>query len=153
VISTAIAYQLLRDYSRSQSLSELRREARGLTQLFATQALKSSDEGQAAPAYAGPQLEKATGDRLYYVGVPLFPGQSSGLRSLRNLSRSQLDWRTIQAGKTETFEFTPPGEHRRFLAVAHPIRLAGSTFGALVVAKPTTALTSRWLTLMKFFGV
>src|SRR5262249_18326293 len=104
LISTAIAYQLLKDYSRSQSLTELRREARGPQEVHAPQAIKASEKGHAAPAYAGPQREKATGDRLYYVGVPLFPGQSSGLRTLRHLSRSQLDWRTIQAGKTQTFE-------------------------------------------------
>ena len=85
--------------------------------------------------------------------MPIFPGQPSGLRTLRHLSRSQLDWKSIQEGKVVTFDFTPAGEHRTFLAVAHPLRIEGSTFGALVVAKPKTALRSQWLTLMKFFGV
>ena len=153
LISTAIAFQLLRNYSRDQSVSELRREARGLTRLYASQAIKSSDEGLAAPFYTRPLLEQATGDRLYYVGVPIFPGQPSGLRTLRHLSRSQLDWKSIQEGKSVTFDFTPAGEDRTFLAVAHPLRIEGATFGALVVAKPKTALRSQWLTLMKFFGV
>ena len=153
IVSTAIAFNLLQDYSRDQSLSELRREAVGLTELYAKQGIKSIDEGRSAPAFAGPQLEKATGDRLYYVGVPLFPGQPSGLRSLRPLSRQLLDWRAVQAGEVSSFELTPPGEDRTFLAVAHPLEVDGSVFGALVVAKPKGALHSRWLTLMKFFGV
>jgi signal transduction histidine kinase len=153
LISTAIAFQLLRNYSRDRSLSELRRDARGLAQLYSTQAIKASDEGLTVPLYTRPLLEQATGDRLYYVGVPIFPGQPSGLRTLRHLSRSQLDWKSIQEGRTVTFDFTPASENRRFLAVAYPLQLGGSTFGALVVAKPKTALRSQLLTLMKFFGV
>lgn len=153
VVSTIVAFWLLQGYSRDQSLSELKREAVGLTELYAQQAVRSSDEGRSAPAFAAPQLERATGDRLYYVGVPLFPGQPSGLRSLRPLARSVIDWESIQAGKTVTFDFTPPGEERTFLAVAHPLQLEGSTFGALVVAKPATELRSQWLNLMRFFGI
>ena len=157
VVSTAIAFQLLQNYARDQSLSELKREASGLTQLYAQQAIKTSDEGGSAPALAGQQLEKATGDRLYYVGLPLFPGQQSGLRSLRPLPRKliadKLNWESVQAGQTATFEFTPPGEHRALFAVAQPLEVDGGVFGALVVAKPKTALRSQWLTLMKFFGV
>ena len=153
LVSTAIAFRLLQSYSRDQSVSELKREAVGLTQLYAKQAVKSSDEGTTPPYFAASQLEKATGDRLYYAGVPLFPGQPSGLRSFRHLSRKLLDWRSIQEGKTVTFEFTPPGEHRPFLAIAHPLTVGTSTFGALVVAKPKRELRSQWLTLMKFFGV
>src|SRR5262249_22963924 len=54
-----------------------------------------------------------------------------------------------------TFEFTPPGEHRRFLGVGHPLRLeaSGSVFGALIVAKPSTVLRHASLTLMKFLAV
>jgi signal transduction histidine kinase len=156
VVSTAIAFRLLQNYSHSQSVSDLRRDARGLTELYATTAIKATDEGLSL-IYARPLLEKATGDRLYYVGVPIIPGQQSGLRQLRHLSRtlerSKLDWQSVQAGKTVSFEFTPPGEHRTFLAVAHPLRLQGAIFGALIVAKPKQALRSTWLTLMKFFGV
>src|SRR5207253_10688732 len=55
-------------------------------------------------------------------------------------------------GQVITFEFTPPGEHRRFLAVGHPLKfeVKGPTFGALIVATPKTALRHAWLTLMKF---
>jgi len=150
IVSAAIAFRLLQDYSHDQSLKELRREAAGLTRLYARQAIKSSDEGRTAPAFAAPELESATGDRLYYAGLPLFPGQPSGLR---RLPRGLVDWRAIRAGKTVTFEFTPPDGDRPFLAIAHPLHLEGTTFGALVVAKPKTVLRDTWLTLMKFFAV
>ena len=61
--------------TRSQSVQELRREATGLAALYAESALRSSDEGAAAPEFAAEKLELATGDELYYVGASLFPGQ------------------------------------------------------------------------------
>ena len=54
-----------------------------------------------------------------------------------------------------TFEFTPPGEHKSFLAVGQPLQLAGSkspTFGALIVAKPKTALTHGWISLVELLA-
>jgi two-component system OmpR family sensor kinase len=154
VVSTAIAVQLFQGHIRDQTLDELKREAVGLTQLYAKQALRSSDEGRSAPEFQAEQLEKATGDRLFYVGVPIFPGQSSGLRQL---PQSMLgdNWQELQSGKVVTFEFTPPSEDRTFLAVGHPLRFEGKEpiFGALIVAKPKTALRSAWLTLIKLLAV
>jgi two-component system sensor histidine kinase BaeS len=55
-----------------------------------------------------------------------------------------------------TFDFTPPGEHKNFLAVGQPLKLAGGkspTFGALIVAKPKTELTQGWLSLVELLFV
>ncbi len=58
-----------------------------------------------------------------------------------------------------TFDFTPPGEHKSFLAVGQPLQLAGGgaqkspTFGALIVAKPKTDLTHGWLSLVELLFV
>ena len=148
IVSTAIAVQLFQSHIRSQSVAQLKREARGLTQLYAQQAIRSSDEGRSAPDFAAAELEQATGARLYYVGLPIFPGQDAGLRKLK---QSEVDWSALQDGKVITLEFTPAGEHKIFLAVGQPLRLPGgeSVFGALVVAKPKTDLTQGWLTLIK----
>jgi len=80
IVSTAIAVQLFQQHIRAQSLSDLKREARGLTQLYRQAALKSSDEGRSAPYFAAIELEQATAARLFYGGVPIFRGQPSGLR-------------------------------------------------------------------------
>jgi signal transduction histidine kinase len=150
IVSAAIAFRLLESYSEDRSLTELRREAGGLTTLYAKQAIKSSDEGGIAPAFVGAELEKATGDRIYYAGLPLFPGQTAGLR---RLPAGLIDWRRIRVGDSVTFEFTPPDEDRPYIAVGSPVALEGTTFGTLVVAKPKTVLRDTWLTLMKFFAV
>jgi signal transduction histidine kinase len=149
IVSAAIAVRLFQNYTHSQSLKELKREALGLTHLYEQQAIKASDEGRSAPEFASSALEGATGDRLFYVGVPIFPGQSSGLKQL---PRTIVNWSALQAGRTVTFEFVPPAEHRTFLAVANPLQFKekGPTFGALIVATPKNTLRHAWLTLMKF---
>jgi two-component system OmpR family sensor kinase len=153
LISIAVAGRLFQQHIRSQSLSELKREARGLTELYAKQAIRSSDEGRSAPDFAADELQKATNARLFYVGVPIFPGQASGLRQL---PQSSVDWDALQAGRVITFDFTPPGEHKSFLAVGQPLQLAGSkspTFGALIVAKAKTELTHGWISLVELLLV
>src|SRR4051794_1355151 len=153
IISTAVAVRLFQDHIRTQTLSELRREATGLTRLYVEQAIRTNEEPLShAPSFAAAELERATGDKLFYVGVPIFPGQPSGLRSL---PQSEVDWLTLQSGKEVSFEFTPKGFDRSYLAVAHPLRLeqGAPVFGALVVAKPNTALREGWVTLIKLLGL
>jgi signal transduction histidine kinase len=149
IVSAAIALSLFQSYTHDESLRELKREAVGLTQLYATQARQAVEQG--GGAVSGSELEKATGDRLFYVGLPIFPGKSSGLTQL---PPSEVDWAALRAGEVITFEFKPPGEKRTFLAVGQPLKIeaGGPIFGALVVAKPKTALRHASLTLMKFFA-
>jgi signal transduction histidine kinase len=145
-ITTLIAIGLFQDDARDRTLSELRRQAAGLANLYQEQAIRSVDEAKQAPGFAAPLLEDATGSRIYYAGVEIFPGEKSGLRPL---DRDVLDWTMLEAGEVETFEFKPPGADRTYLAAAHPIEVGGETFGALVVAKPRTELRSDWYL---FFG-
>jgi signal transduction histidine kinase len=151
LVSTGIAIRLFQGYARDQALRTLKREAVGLTQLYSESAVKSSDQGRSAPSFAASELEKATGHRLFYVGVPIFPGQSSGIDELPQRS---VNWEALQAGKVITFEFTPAGEHQGLLAVGYPLQLEGRgpTFGALIVAEPTAALRHGWTGLLKLLA-
>ena len=145
LIATLVAVRLFQGYARHQSLSDLRREAAGLTDLYREQAGKTIS-GQAY--FAPRRLERATGDRIYLVqvarGIELFPDQDPGMR---RLPKRFVDFRRLARQSELTFSFTPPGEHRRYLAVAHPLSLRGSVFGALVVATPQTQLRQQWLRL------
>src|SRR5207302_8457899 len=91
----------------------------------------------------------ATGDRLFYIGVNPVPGGNIGLETLPS---STINWRS---GRTITFEFTPPGHDRRYLAVARPLRLGQKSpaFGDLIVATPKTELTRRWVPLLKRLAI
>jgi len=149
LIAAAIAFRLFQDFAHDQALGELRREGVGISKLYEDQAKSVSDEGKAAPEFAAANLERATGDRIFYVGEEVFIGQASGLTTLH---RSLIPWSEVQGeGRTVQFKFVPPGESKEFLAIAHPLRLgeAGTPpFGAIVVAKPQTALTERLTALL-----
>jgi signal transduction histidine kinase len=150
VVAGVLALRLLQDYAHDRIVTDLRRQAAGLAELYTDQARQGVDEGRRAPRFARPRLESVTDTRIYYAGVPIFPGQDSGLRplSLRYLDRDALD-----AGRVQEIEFTPPGMDRPYLAVAQPIQFAGSIFGALVVAKPTADLDERWGVLLVRLGL
>ena len=144
IVTAIITIRLFQDYTESQTIGDLRRQARELGGLFAEQAVQSVDEGTAPPRLVVPRLERATGTRLYYVGVGLFPGDVSGLR---RLTPQQAGLGRLP-GQTTTIEFVPPGEDRTYLAIAEPVELLGETFGALVVAKPRAELGERWPVLL-----
>jgi signal transduction histidine kinase len=139
VIAAAIAFALFQNYSHKQLLGKLRREANGLTQLYQRQAIAANDTGARPLRFAPRQLERATGDKIFYVGADVFPG--AGPTGLRQLPQDAVDWRQ---GKTRTFEFRPPGFKRTYLAVLQPMRLApkSAPFGALIVATPRTEVAS-----------
>jgi two-component system sensor histidine kinase BaeS len=147
LVSVALAVRLFEDVTRSQSVQELRREATGLAALYAESALRSSDEGAAAPEFAAEKLELATGDELYYVGASLFPGQRFGLERLPRAALGDVE---LDRESIVTFEFTPPGESRRRIAAAQPVQLVQGTepFGWLIVAKPSAEVREQLLTLL-----
>jgi len=150
LVSTAIAIRLFQSYERDQALRSWRREASGLAALYHDQALEVNEGRAGHPArFAPSKLEQATGDRIFYVGLSIFPGQTEGLH---RLSRKVVGWKKIQQGHSVTFEFNGRG-HERLLAVAHPLSFGQQTFGAFVVAKPTSELRARWLTLIRRLAI
>ncbi len=152
LVASVIALGLFQDSTRSETLEELRREARGIAQLYAESSLGTVDENRAAPVFAAEKLEAATGDRLFYVGTSIFPWDDSGLT---RLSEADVGANVREAEGIVTFEFTPPGEDKRFLAASHPLRLVEGTpaFGALIVAKPQTELRDAWIRLFSRLAI
>src|SRR3954449_4580819 len=80
LIAAVVALRLFQGYVLNRSKADLRREAIGLTEAFAQQAIAANDPG-VLPRIAR-RLERATGDRLFYVGVSPVPDQSVGLERL-----------------------------------------------------------------------
>src|ERR671930_1851174 len=104
-VTAIFATQLFQDYTHDRTLSELRRQAAGLARLYQEQAIRSADEAKQAPGFAAPLLENATGSRIYYAGVEIFPGERSGLRPL---SRSVLDWPNLESVAGRSPRIGPP---------------------------------------------
>jgi len=153
LVTTAIAIQLFQSFAHDQTLDQLRNEANGIAQLYsnavkATFDTSNAQDSRRAPTFARANLELATGDRIYYDGVNPFPGEKSGLRQL-NLTT--IDW---TSGRELTFEFTPPGLHHTYLAVAHPVDFGKNrAIGAIIVAKRKTDVSSSVLALIERLAV
>ena len=59
LVASLIALTLFQDYTRKESLEELRREARGLAALYAESAVRASDEEKAAMKYIDKIISRA----------------------------------------------------------------------------------------------
>lgn len=138
LVSTALAVKLFQDYTRDRVVSQLRREARGLTALYG----ETAGLRDVSPNH----LEQATGDQLFYVPFAnlTLPGSK-----LRELPPETIDFPELVRKGQIDLEITPPRSDRTFLAVARPVRVEKKTFGALVVASPKSQLQARWLTLIE----
>ena len=150
-ITTAIAIRLFQDFSHAQTVADLRRQADGIATLY-TEAIEADfnpggADSRKAPTFARKSLELATGSRIYYVGVPPFPGEKSGLPTL---PESKIDW---QSGEMLTFEFVPPGARNVFIAVAAPVEPRKTPVGAIVVARQKTDISASVWSLIRRLAV
>lgn len=140
VLTAAISVRLFQQFAHDQAITKLSSEAHGLAGLY-TEAVNGSygnKFNRQAPQFAAQNLEQATGDKIYFVGPALFPGQ--GISGLRQLPLKTLDW---TSPKSRTFQFKPPGTNRTYYAVADPILIGKTSVGQLVVATPKTDVTHR----------
>ena len=80
LVTTVIAVQLFREFARDQALTELRHNANGIAQLYSNAVNETFNtsvrrNSRKAPTFARANLEKATGDLIYFDGVNPFPGE------------------------------------------------------------------------------
>jgi signal transduction histidine kinase len=152
IVTTAIAVRLFQDFAHDQTLSELRREAAGIGKLY-SDAVRAAhaNKSRRPPTFVAASLERASGDRIYYFGLPPFPGEASGLRKFDPdtwTSGDPLDPQFWTTGERLTFEFTSRND-RRFLAVTEPVRVSTTPVGAIIVAKQKTDIAERVRELVK----
>jgi signal transduction histidine kinase len=139
-VTTVIAIRLFQDFAHDQAVSELTREANAIARLYANAANESfGPRHRLPPKVTRQNLERMTGDRIYYAGVPLF-NQTGERSDLRTLPQKIVRW---EDGKQRVFEFTPPGAHRTYLAVANPLIYGKQPVGAIIVAQPKTNVSDR----------
>jgi signal transduction histidine kinase len=165
LVTTLIAVQLFRDFSHDQALAKLSREANGIAQLYAKSVKESyafkngkkSSDRRAPAKVTAQSLTLATGDKIYVLGAHrLFPGlDSQPIPGLQHLpTKTSFDW---LSGKSGTFEFTLPGTHQRYYAVANPIVTGNPAttpaFGAIVVATRKTDVSARVYDLIERLAI
>jgi signal transduction histidine kinase len=137
IVATLIAVRFFQSYTRTHAASEVRREAAGIVTLY---------EGQAGVGHVSPEnLQLALGgDRIYWV--PAVSGASLLAGPVPQLPPSTVSLAGLLRPKPRAFDLHFQGG--TYLGVGQVVRLAGLPVGALVVAKPESALRSRWLQLV-----
>ena len=150
LVAAAIAFRLLDSYTLSRAQADLKRESTGLTELYAYWTARSN------LPLPGKQLSRASGDHLYFV--PAYPGFALYPKlapKFERLSRRTVPIDEMRKGKTVTFEFVPPHQHRRYIAVAKPLFLGPEKnfFGAIVAARPKNQLGTRVIPLVGRLGL
>jgi signal transduction histidine kinase len=145
LVSAAIALRLFRTYAqnraRAQAYGELSREAKGLTQLSARRA--------GLQRLSASNLELATGDKIYYTGLDLFPGPRPTFTKPRGAPERVIALARARKRGDVRFVFRPAPKAQMLLGVARPVRIGDQTLGVIVVAKPKTVLNQRWLALIE----
>jgi signal transduction histidine kinase len=154
LVTTLIAVRLFRDFAHDQALGKLSREANGIAHLYAQSVNESyafkngkkSNDRKPPRKVTAKSLGLATGDKIFFLGPHrLFPGQDTqpipGLEPFPG--KTAFKW---LSGKSGTFEFTLPGTHQRYYAVANPIvtgQTGSDAIGAIVVATKKTDVSAR----------
>ncbi|MDX6469081.1 MAG: hypothetical protein QOF75_884, partial [Gaiellaceae bacterium] len=145
LVASLIAIRFFQSYTHSRAVDELRSESVGIQRLYARQA--------GAAIVPLPNLESAIGgDRIYFV--PAFLGAQL-LQPVPPLPAKTIDISKLKAQGTTTLNVRV--KNRDYLAVARPLYLGEGSgaqlFGALVVAKPTSQLRSRSITLIERLAI
>jgi signal transduction histidine kinase len=142
LVAALISIRFFQSYNRARAIDELRAESVGIVQLYARQA------GAEAVPYQ--RLVRALGgDRIFWA--PAFHGSELIAGTLPVLPASVVDVKALDLRGPATLDLSWNG--RKYLAVARPLRLGDQLFGALVVAKPTSQLRSRSVTLAERLGI
>jgi two-component system sensor histidine kinase BaeS len=136
VVAALIAVRFFQDYTRTRAAHELRAESAGIVQLYAR-------EAGVGDVPVGSLRRAIGGDRLFWV--PAVPGASLFAGRVPVLRRSAVDFAALGTGP-RTIDLS--ANRKGYLAVVQVVDLAGIPAGAIVVAKPDSALTSRWLQLL-----
>ena len=142
VVTALIAIRFFQSYTRTRAIDELRAEAPGIVAIMARNA--------GGPLIATGTLVRAIGgDQIFYV--PVVRGGTLFQPSVPTLPLKTIDVKALEREGSIAFNLDRRGKH--YLAVARPLTLGHNLFGALVVAKPTSQLRSRWVTLIERLGI
>src|SRR5438093_4046691 len=141
LVASVIAVRFFQSYTRDRAISELRSESAGIVQLYARQAAQETVPYKQLVSALG-------GDRVYWV--PAFRG-SEIYQQLPELTTAAVDIKHLDRSGPTTIDLR--WRSRDYIAVARPLLLGRQLFGALVVAKPTSQLRSRSVTLIERLAI
>ena len=141
VVTALIAIRFFQSYAHTRAVDELRAEAPGIVAIEAREAGVTNLNTASLVRAIG-------GDKIFFLpvlrGVTLY-------QDMPNLPLKTIDVRALERTGSTTFNLR--WKRGSYLAVAQPVKLGDNLAGAVVVAKPTSQLRSRWLTLAEQLGI
>jgi hypothetical protein len=139
LVATAISVRFFQSYTHDRAVERLAGEGAGIVQLYTLN--PSTNKKNTVPPK---RLERALGgDRLFFTPVVRnFPF----LDGLPEVPAGTIDMQEVNRRGKVSFDFVFHG--RRYLGVARPYALGKQLFGAVVVARPTSALRSSLFNLI-----
>ena len=137
VVAALIAVRFFQGYTHTRAAHELGAESAGIVQLYLQQAGIANVPVQSLHQAIG-------GDEIFWV--PAVRRASLFAGAVPVLPRSAIQFSDLAGGGPHTINLNANG--KGYLAVAQVVRLARIRAGAIVVAKPNSAVTSRWLQLL-----
>jgi len=142
LVAALISIRFFQSYTHARAVDELRAESVGIVQLYARQAGRETVPPRSLVKALG-------GDTIYWV--PAFRGATL-FQGIPDIPKTVLNIAAVSRGTAPTtIELSLAG--RRYLTVARPLRLGDQLFGALIVAKPTSQLRSRSVTLAERLAI
>lgn len=150
LVATLIAVRFFQSYTRSHAAAELRAESAGVVHLYESQAGTGNVSLKTVEAELG-------GDKVFWV--PAVPGGSLLAGPVPPLPANAVPLSEVLAGKVLAGKLPAPVfdlhvGHASYLAVGQAVQLDGRyAVGALVVAKPESALRSSWLQLAEKLAI
>jgi signal transduction histidine kinase len=140
LVATAVSIRLFQNYTRNRALADMRRESQGLVKLYAEHV-----NFRIVPTS---QVQNAVGDRIFHIpivkGFGMWTDVPVHLQPPALPADHALVRRSAKGGYV-VHDFRYHGVN--YVGVGRPVRLGTSVIGDLVVARPKSALTNRWLPL------
>jgi two-component system, OmpR family, sensor kinase len=139
LVAAAISVRFFQSYTHDRAVDELAGEGAGIVQLFTQRA-----DIELPKSITVANLQRAIGgDRIFFSPrVENFPF----LEGVPEVPAGIFDMRKVEREGKASGEFTYAGH--RYLAVARPLEVGDKTFGVIAIAKRTSAIRSRLLTLI-----
>jgi two-component system sensor histidine kinase BaeS len=141
LVATALSVRLFQQYTLHRTEEQLRREATGISDLYAQ--LTGINQYP-----TNKTVERATGDHVFFV--PRVQGLISD--EISDLGLRRLPYGTVDTNEVDQRQVMLVTNHvpglGKVRAAAAPLRTRGNVWGALLVGTPASELRSRWLTLI-----
>jgi signal transduction histidine kinase len=145
IVFAVASSSLIRSQTAQASRQTFDDQAVRLADLIGTETLEQTLTG-VCHTYTSADLQAFVGPgaHLYIDSPPLCPGTKQPLGNLLPATAVHIDTRALARQGFQHVDFKEPGATSPTVATAAPIVVSGQTLGAVILTKPTSAVSTTW---------